>query len=48
MFDSLTTNLFSDQEDKTVKIVFRGRLKASSTVFQNSAVDNVSIIMCGF
>ena len=28
--------------------MFRGRMKAASTIFQNSAVDNVSIIIFGF
>ena len=30
------------------KVMFRGRMNATSTIFHNSAVESVSIMMCGF
>ena len=48
MFDGFTSELFVIKKTRRPEVMFRGRMKAASTIFQSSAMDNVSIAICGF
>ena len=47
MFYRFSSELFSYEKDLSVEGDV-SRLNASSPIFQNSAVESVSIMMCGF
>ena len=48
MFHAFPRSCFVIKKTCRSKVMFRGRMDAASTIFQNSAVDNVSIMIRGF